>query len=211
MSKVIVQCCSRPTIGAWRVSTTTFVRVTADNSPSCFGNEVIFSPRGLMSREPVSLGRPALQHAPSHTIAQVHLRYLKTSSLRLLIDLLQPDHSLIILVLISSTTLGVTVPVTMHTSGLQILATALTAVGVNGHTLWSRQDTDYQALVSSLSSTAKVFYTGSDDFNNITTRWSNLDMPTVNVVVRPTTENDVVETVRRMVNFLSYFLSTFPH
>ncbi|KAI8155937.1 FAD-linked oxidoreductase [Colletotrichum sp. SAR 10_70] len=84
----------------------------------------------------------------------------------------------------------------MHPTGLQILATALTAVGVNGHTLWSRQDADYQALVASLSSTAKVFYSGSDDFNNVTTRWSNLDMPTVNVAVRPATENDVVETVK---------------
>ncbi|KAI8172477.1 FAD-linked oxidoreductase chyH, partial [Colletotrichum sp. SAR 10_75] len=82
----------------------------------------------------------------------------------------------------------------MHPTGLQILAAALTAVGVNGHTLWSRQDADYQALVASLSSTAKVFYSGSDDFNNVTTRWSNLDTPTVNVAVRPATENDVVET-----------------
>lgn len=97
----------------------------------------------------------------------------------------------------------------MHTSGLQILAAALAAaVGVNGHTLWSRQDADYQALVASLSSTAKVFYAGSDDFNNITTRWSNLEMPTVNVVVRPTTENDVVETVRRIDHF---FLLLFSH
>ncbi|KAJ0335661.1 hypothetical protein COL922a_008924 [Colletotrichum nupharicola] len=84
----------------------------------------------------------------------------------------------------------------MHPTGLQILATALTAVGANGHTLWSRQDADYQALVASLSSTAKVFYSGSDDFNNVTTRWSNLEMPTVNVAVRPATENDVVETVK---------------
>ncbi|POS71124.1 hypothetical protein DHEL01_v210479 [Diaporthe helianthi] len=84
----------------------------------------------------------------------------------------------------------------MHTSGLQILATALTAVGVNGHTLWSRADADYQALVKSLSSTAKIFYTGSDEFNNFTTRWSNLELPTVNVVVRPAIEKDVVETVK---------------
>lgn len=61
--------------------------------------------------------------------------------------------------------------------------------------LWSR-DVDYKALTKKLSASAKVYFPGSDEFDEASSRWSNLETPTVNIVVVPSTENDVVETVR---------------
>lgn len=57
------------------------------------------------------------------------------------------------------------------------------------------RDADLEALGAKLSSTAKVYYPGSSGFTNITTRWSVLEAPKVNIVVVPGTENDVAETV----------------
>ncbi|KAF4457026.1 FAD binding domain-containing protein [Fusarium austroafricanum] len=91
---------------------------------------------------------------------------------------------------------------------LQVVAAAATLVATAAcQTLWSR-DTDYKALSKELSSSAKVYFPGSDDFKNASTRWSNLDLPTVNIVVVPGTENDVVETVKfankKKLPFLAY-------
>lgn len=71
--------------------------------------------------------------------------------------------------------------------------------------LWPRQDADYQALSQALSTSAKVYYPGSTDFVDASTRWSNLDLPTVNIVVSPATENDVVETVSFSPRWYSAF------
>lgn len=57
------------------------------------------------------------------------------------------------------------------------------------------RDDDLKALGAKLSHTAKVYYPGSSGFKNITTRWSVLEEPKVNIVVVPGTENDVAETV----------------
>jgi hypothetical protein len=57
------------------------------------------------------------------------------------------------------------------------------------------RDADLEALGAKLSSAAKVYYPGSSGFTNITTRWSVLEAPKVNIVVVPGTENDVAETV----------------
>ncbi|OQE25457.1 hypothetical protein PENSTE_c006G05090 [Penicillium steckii] len=69
-------------------------------------------------------------------------------------------------------------------------------------------DIDLKALGKSLSSTAKVYCPGTSGFKNVTTRWSVLEEPKVNVVVVPGTENDVVETVKyankKNVPFLTY-------
>lgn len=46
-----------------------------------------------------------------------------------------------------------------------------------------------------LSSTAKIYQPGTDEFVAASTRWSNLNAPTVNLVVVPGTEQDVAETV----------------
>ncbi|KAE8344882.1 hypothetical protein BDV24DRAFT_171384 [Aspergillus arachidicola] len=73
--------------------------------------------------------------------------------------------------------------------------------------IWSR-DVDYKALSEKLSSSAQVYYPGSDEFKEASTRWSNLEPPTVNIVVVPGTENDVVETVKfaqkKELPFLAY-------
>lgn len=66
--------------------------------------------------------------------------------------------------------------------------------------LWSR-DADYKELSEKLSNAAKVYYPGSAEFEKANTRWSNLETPTVNIVVVPSTENDVVETVREPYPF----------
>ena len=58
-----------------------------------------------------------------------------------------------------------------------------------------RQIDDLAELGKKLSPTAKVYYPGSEDFEEASARWSVLDAPRVNVVVVPGTENDVAETV----------------
>lgn len=65
--------------------------------------------------------------------------------------------------------------------------------------LWSR-DADFKELSEKLSSSAKAYYPGTDEFKAANERWSNLDVPTVNIVVVPGTENDVVETVSSKVS-----------
>lgn len=54
---------------------------------------------------------------------------------------------------------------------------------------------DAKELAERLSSGAQIYYPGDDKFAEATARWSVLDTPTISVVVAPTTENDVVETV----------------
>ena len=62
---------------------------------------------------------------------------------------------------------------------------------------------DLTELGKKLSPSAKIYYPGSEDFEEATARWSVLDAPKVKVVVVPGTENDVVETVI----FSSFLLS----
>ena len=58
-----------------------------------------------------------------------------------------------------------------------------------------RQTVNLTGLGGKLSPTAKIYYPGSEGFEEASTRWSNLDLPHVNVVVVPGTEEDVAETV----------------
>ncbi|KAM0203939.1 hypothetical protein ACHAQI_010275 [Fusarium lateritium] len=90
----------------------------------------------------------------------------------------------------------------------QVLAAVATLIGFSTcQILWSR-DVDYKALSKELSSSAKVYFPGSDDFKAASTRWSNLDLPTINIVVVPSTEEDVVKTVqfanKKKLPFLAY-------
>ncbi|KAL7625748.1 hypothetical protein AAE478_004971 [Parahypoxylon ruwenzoriense] len=66
---------------------------------------------------------------------------------------------------------------------------------------------DVNELVARLSPNAHVYLPGSDVFTQATTRWSVLDTPGVNVVVVPSVENDVAETVKyaneRSIPFLA--------
>lgn len=61
------------------------------------------------------------------------------------------------------------------------------------------QDMSVQ-LAQKLSNTAKIYLQGSNEFTEASARWSTLDAPTANVIVVPGTQNDVVETVRFMLN-----------
>ncbi|GAP93388.2 putative FAD-dependent oxygenase [Rosellinia necatrix] len=55
----------------------------------------------------------------------------------------------------------------------------------------------FRDLTNSLSSDAGVFFPGSDEFQAATTRWSELDTPTVDIIVSPATEEDVARTVQQ--------------
>ncbi|KAG8416249.1 hypothetical protein J3458_006845 [Metarhizium acridum] len=65
-----------------------------------------------------------------------------------------------------------------------------------------------QELQSSLSPGAKVYFPGSAEFDDASTRWSTLSPPTVNVVVVAATAKDVSETVKyankKNLPFLAY-------
>ncbi|RYP04942.1 hypothetical protein DL764_004154 [Monosporascus ibericus] len=91
---------------------------------------------------------------------------------------------------------------------LQVV-TAVTALAATSacQSRWSR-DVDYKALSKMFSSSVKIYYPGSGNFEGASSRWSNLDISTVNIVVVPSTENDVVETVKfadkKKLPFLAY-------
>ncbi|KAM7187212.1 hypothetical protein V8F20_011058 [Naviculisporaceae sp. PSN 640] len=51
-------------------------------------------------------------------------------------------------------------------------------------------------LGTKLSPGADIYLPGSSSFNSLSQRWSELQIPQVNVTVSPATENDVVETVK---------------
>ncbi|KAI1827430.1 FAD binding domain protein [Xylaria intraflava] len=51
-------------------------------------------------------------------------------------------------------------------------------------------------LQGRLSSTAQIFLPGTGNFTNATSRWSALDEPGINIVVVPSTEDDVAATVQ---------------
>lgn len=51
-------------------------------------------------------------------------------------------------------------------------------------------------LADRLSQDAQVYVPGDDNFDIATRRWSVLDAPTISVVVVPSIEEDLAETVR---------------
>ncbi|KAI1179287.1 putative FAD-dependent oxygenase [Nemania sp. FL0916] len=55
----------------------------------------------------------------------------------------------------------------------------------------------FQILKTSLSPKSLLYLPGSNGFSNVTTRWSELDAPTPNIVVVPATEDDVAHTVQQ--------------
>ncbi len=54
---------------------------------------------------------------------------------------------------------------------------------------------NYNQLSAKLSKTAEIYLPGSDGFDDLVARWSNLSTPVANVVVVPSTENDIVQIV----------------
>lgn len=70
------------------------------------------------------------------------------------------------------------------------LAMSATGVGVS-----AAPEQHAKALEDVLSPGAKVYYPNSTEFTTLTTRWSALAEPKVNVAVVPAVEDDVVKTV----------------
>lgn len=81
-----------------------------------------------------------------------------------------------------------------------IAAWASIVVGSSLQGICPSSDVDLKDFEKSLSSTAKIYCPGSSGFKNVTTRWSVLEEPKVNVVVVPGTENDVAETVSSAIH-----------
>jgi hypothetical protein len=54
---------------------------------------------------------------------------------------------------------------------------------------------DLGALAPSLDPSTKIYLPDSNEFTTHTVRWSNLEPPTPNVVIAPTTESDVAKIV----------------
>lgn len=52
-----------------------------------------------------------------------------------------------------------------------------------------------ERFAETLAEASNIYFPGSEAFEVATTRWSNLDLPTINVVVAPSTEEDVAQTV----------------
>ncbi|KAI2612799.1 FAD-binding domain-containing protein [Hypoxylon fragiforme] len=71
------------------------------------------------------------------------------------------------------------------------LAMSATGVGVS-----AAPEQHAKALEDVLSPGAKVYYPNSTEFTTLTTRWSALAEPKVNVAVVPAVEDDVVKTIR---------------
>ncbi len=59
---------------------------------------------------------------------------------------------------------------------------------------------DVKSLAPKLSANAKIYLPGTKEFATYTTRWSNLEAPTPNIVVAPGTEKDVQQIVRSSAN-----------
>ncbi|RDW72816.1 putative FAD-dependent oxygenase [Coleophoma cylindrospora] len=70
------------------------------------------------------------------------------------------------------------------------------------------ESVNYTQLAEQLSSTAQVYLSGSDAFDSAVMRWSNLSTPVANVVVLPSTEQDIVTTVKFANQHSLPFLTT---
>ncbi|KAK7914201.1 hypothetical protein PG985_011904 [Apiospora marii] len=83
-------------------------------------------------------------------------------------------------------------------AALSVCLTAVTSFGIPASSSYGGDSLtipDYSELATQLPSSASIYWPGSEDFNDITLRWSNLSVPVANIVVVPGTEEDVVKTV----------------
>lgn len=89
---------------------------------------------------------------------------------------------------------------------------AIVAADVPGAPDWlggsCSKSKELAAFAKKLSSSALIYFPGSDGFETASTRWSNLETPKVDMVVSPGTEKDVSETIkfanRKEVPFLAF-------
>lgn len=67
----------------------------------------------------------------------------------------------------------------------------------------SRTAIDIEVLRADLSPSAKVYWPGTEEFDKASTRWSNLELPSISVVVVPGTDEDVSKTVSACSRLIS--------
>jgi hypothetical protein len=95
-------------------------------------------------------------------------------------------------------------------AALSAWAAAVACRDVSAPGLEARSDSpagrgvNYTQLATKLSRNAQIYLPGSDAFDAAVARWSNLSTPLANVVVVPSTEHDIVETVRLLSNILPH-------
>jgi hypothetical protein len=65
-----------------------------------------------------------------------------------------------------------------------------------------------KTLAPYLSAKAKIYLPGTKEFATYTTRWSNLEAPTPNVVIAPGTEKDVQKIVSPSIGGRLFYVST---
>jgi hypothetical protein len=66
---------------------------------------------------------------------------------------------------------------------------------------------EIEAFGAKLSGETKIYFPGSEDFEKASTRWSNLELPQISIVIVPGTENDVAETIKFANKFDFPFLA----
>ena len=89
-------------------------------------------------------------------------------------------------------------------SALSVWASAVACRDiVSASGLEARTGVNYTELATKLSKNAQIYLPDSDAFDAAVARWSNLSTPVANVVVVPSTEHDIVETVRTLSNIIS--------
>ncbi|KAI1734955.1 putative FAD-dependent oxygenase [Xylaria scruposa] len=83
---------------------------------------------------------------------------------------------------------------------IAVFAWGLSALCQTGHAMqWLapiRQPNATAELASRLSANAQIYFPGSDGFAEATSRWSSFKAPGINLVVVPSVEHDVSETVK---------------
>ncbi|KAN0112381.1 FAD binding domain containing protein [Hyaloscypha variabilis] len=94
-------------------------------------------------------------------------------------------------------------------SALSVWASAVACRDiVSASGLEARNGVNYTELATKLSKNAQIYLPGSDAFDAAVARWSNLSTPVANVVVVPSTEHDIVETVNFANQYSLPFLTT---
>jgi hypothetical protein len=76
------------------------------------------------------------------------------------------------------------------------ISSVLTACVVTAQSYSNPPNGSLELFKSSLSALAEIYYPGSEEFTNATTRWGAGQTPHYDMIVKVATEEDVQETVR---------------
>lgn len=95
----------------------------------------------------------------------------------------------------SNTVLAIPFSSSSSSTTLPLVATRNVLSGICPRDLSAASDAEIESFGKKLSADTKIYFPGSDEFVKASTRWSNLEVPTVSIVIVPATEEDVAETV----------------